>query len=1347
MEHKTRTKALSWLLTLALVLSLIPAMALTAYAQIDYGRGMINAEASDETLTSDITCTKFLMSGNNRTLTVNKGVTLTLQISGEDFSNFSEITSNPGKIELHGIMTGSCGGNVVAGTLNINVYLSDGAKYAVSGLPVNNFTYYGYDAATDGHGTVSVKNGSTDVTSESTGSGSTTYTFTATPANGYKFVNWTKGAGGDVLGTDASINVTCEQNRQYQVYANFEADTPAHTHSFSYSATGATITATCSAEDKETSCPLKDNNYQATLTIAAPTSGGGAAVVTVTPTGAIAAPTVKYQAKQNNGEWGTETTSAPGASSDAAFYKASITLGEGDSAKTAYVTYGVNAITKGTVTGEGCDFTVPAVATANATVTISTSPATGYELKTLTVKKADNAEVSVTKNGNNGSFTMPEENVTVSAEFQKINYTISLDPNMSNGTVTASKGGQPVSAENPANYQDEITLTAVPDTGFTLKSLSYKPGEGEAVSVTGEGNTRTFTMPASNVTVSATFEGLPFNITTVLDPTIGGTVSVTGNGVTTNDGTKAKAGTEVTLTVTPNTGFDLVSGSVTVTKASGETVNVTDNKFTMPTEAVTVTATFEGRPTTASLNVTGDKGPNCTAKLLDESYNEIESVSKKAGDKFILLVNRDEGYDFNVTYGTDSPVTLTGFTEDEYREYIAYAEENNVALSSGMILAWATMPGVAEDSVTLTATFSPLQTFTVLYQPNDTTTTAAWCKFAYTEAGNTVTASARMNDDAAMGDGAKVYSLKVTAAFNPAKVTFAATEDAVNDVATDSMTSCSAKTSAAESDWTSIAGSGKYVVIGGNAKTVIAAFVTDENAIAFFNSKRGGIPDSYDGVTYRLAVVANGNPGTVTAPSAPENDDESIEFAGWSALVGTAPNTYDAGASVSITENTSFNATWKPKELTVTLNPNGGTGGSDDQTVTYNNPLPNLEAPTRDGFAFDGWTVNNTVTEDGQLFVKGTPFVDPNTKITADMGLNAQWKHVHSYTCYRVTSFDYLKDYYDYDSAVHVAICGCNDIRLEAHAFDSSGACSCGYGKPAPGPVNLDISYGQWDTSSDTYITRFKGLPQPMNPKQGEEVTISAPYLWEDRDFLKWQYSTDGTNWYDLAAAEEVSFIIPCDMKVRALYVNTVTTPQVELSASIYEQDVVVKGETKKADNILYQMNYKLPDGYTFVDAGVRLGDNDGIVYYELKERTHEPRIVGKVAMWAGATFLSIFTGGPEIPGTKATETYYEVCKSNAVADIGAAKVAKYMYENEPVSAKAAPILYESKATTKGMSGSVAALTPLLLAQAEDQNNWIYGIGWLRYQKPDGTIETIYTDALAATLNNMPTNSVTKTGN
>ena len=182
-----------------------------------------------QTISSDQTCTSFSVLDES-TLTVNQGVTLTLSISnGNNFSFFDNST-----LQLHGTLAGSvASGATWMDNTYINVYLSDGAKYTVTGLTCgdgdNYLRYYGYDAATDGNGTVSVKNGTTDVTSTSTGYKTTTYTFTATPASGYRFVNWTKGAGGEVLGTDASINVTCEQNGQYQVYANFEQDAPAGT--------------------------------------------------------------------------------------------------------------------------------------------------------------------------------------------------------------------------------------------------------------------------------------------------------------------------------------------------------------------------------------------------------------------------------------------------------------------------------------------------------------------------------------------------------------------------------------------------------------------------------------------------------------------------------------------------------------------------------------------------------------------------------------------------------------------------------------------------------------------------------------------------------------------------------------------------------------------------------------------------------------------------------------------------------------------------------------------------------------------------------------------------------------
>ena len=229
MKSKTG-KLLSFLLTLAMVVGLVPGMSLTAYADTHIIGSIIEVYGyGSGTVRWNMNCTKLVVI-NRSTLIIDPGVTLTLNNSNFEFMDNSMIS-------LYGTLAGSAGfGPVWRDRSYINVYLSDGAKYTVPGLSCgdgdNYLVYYGYDAATDGNGTVSVKHGSTNVTSASMGYKTTTYTFTATPSDGYKFKNWTKGAGGEVLGTDASINVTCEQNGQYQVYANFESDKTAQTISF-----------------------------------------------------------------------------------------------------------------------------------------------------------------------------------------------------------------------------------------------------------------------------------------------------------------------------------------------------------------------------------------------------------------------------------------------------------------------------------------------------------------------------------------------------------------------------------------------------------------------------------------------------------------------------------------------------------------------------------------------------------------------------------------------------------------------------------------------------------------------------------------------------------------------------------------------------------------------------------------------------------------------------------------------------------------------------------------------------------------------------------------------------------
>ena len=84
-------------------------------------------------------------------------------------------------------------------------------------------------------------------------------------------------------------------------------------------------------------------------------------------------------------------------------------------------------------------------------------------------------------------------------------YTVSVGT-FDNGTVAASKTSGVAAGET-------VTLTATPKTGYELSSITVTAADSSAVATSGTGNTRTFTMPAQNVTVSATFS-LSYDIVT-----------------------------------------------------------------------------------------------------------------------------------------------------------------------------------------------------------------------------------------------------------------------------------------------------------------------------------------------------------------------------------------------------------------------------------------------------------------------------------------------------------------------------------------------------------------------------------------------------------------------------------------------------------------------------------------------------------------------------------------------------------------------------------------------------------------------------------------------------------------
>jgi hypothetical protein len=214
-------------------------------------------------------------------------------------------------------------------------------------------------------------------------------------------------------------------------------------------------------------------------------------------------------------------------------------------------------------------------ATVGTTITLTVTPAGGYALKAGSLK-VNNGAVNLSGSGNAYTFAMPAADAAVSAEFEAINYSITI-ADMTHGSVTADKETATVGAT--------VALTVAPAAGYQLKSGFPKVNGGSAG---GSGNTRTFAMPQGNVTVTAEFEAIVYSIT-IGDMT---------NGSVSADPASAAAGTVVTLTVTPSQGYRLKAdtlklndGDVAVSAGSG-----TAHTFTMPLGNVTVTAEFEVLP-------------------------------------------------------------------------------------------------------------------------------------------------------------------------------------------------------------------------------------------------------------------------------------------------------------------------------------------------------------------------------------------------------------------------------------------------------------------------------------------------------------------------------------------------------------------------------------------------------------------------------------------------------------------------------------------------------------------------------------------------------------------------------
>lgn len=168
-----------------------------------------------------------------------------------------------------------------------------------------------------------------------------------------------------------------------------------------------------------------------------------------------------------------------------------------------------------------------------------------------------------------------DKTVTVTSASSAVNYTVAVDNNIKNGTVTPSATSLAAG--------EKFKVEATPSEGYELDTITVKDASGNPITANTDGS---YTMPSSNVTVSATFKvktDTKYSVTYTA-PTGEGVVD---SSINPKDTTLA-ADTPVTVTVTVNEGYtaSLAVAGATVEKVKdGNTYTFT---FSMPAKDITV---------------------------------------------------------------------------------------------------------------------------------------------------------------------------------------------------------------------------------------------------------------------------------------------------------------------------------------------------------------------------------------------------------------------------------------------------------------------------------------------------------------------------------------------------------------------------------------------------------------------------------------------------------------------------------------------------------------------------------------------------------------------------------------
>lgn len=523
-------------------------------------------------------------------------------------------------------------------------------------------------------------------------------------------------------------------------------------------------------------------------------------------------------------------------------------------------------------------------------LTVTAIPETGYELVSI---KAGNSAIE------NGSKVKVTSDLTITATFKLKEFVVTIG-NPSNGSFTV-KTADGKNIDTKVTYGTELTITAIPNQGYKIKSVTAGDETLEPTSHTS--NTYKYTVK-SDVSITASFvkDESKSAVLTIVAPTNGTITVKSAEGQAYVHGESIPAGTEIIVTATAKQGYKL-------------TKLIVDSKST----------TYDSYTAEESVNYTVSE--NASAIVVSADFAEYKT--------------------YTVSWETNPANGTISVTQNETEVASGNSFENNTTLTVTLTAAsgyyptlTSTVPGsVTETSTspnkqtkTYTVTVTGNMTLTPTFSANPTGSSTVTIEQSgsgsvgvYSDADCKTAISVRNNIFSAQ-IGSTVY-VKVTPATNyTAEATYIVkgnpTEIRPNDNGIGHFTVAD------------MAGTLKVNFIAPTTYYTVKASENLANGTIEWKLKEGEGESNPE-------KVASGKVITVTVKA---NEGYRIKTA-YGTTVATGSTTTELTYDVTVTRNTELTATFEaiPQgslNLTITSNISGTTKGLQSVTATYSDGTP-----------------------------------------------------------------------------------------------------------------------------------------------------------------------------------------------------------------------------------------------------------------------------------------------------------------------------------------------------------------------------------------------------------------------